>query len=107
MDNLLITLSESATSKIRAFQEEEDRQGMALRVAVREDGPASDIGRALRIDDDPYAMLFGGEVRIGDMGFATTSRSKTMSHTCNSKKTAINASRLTPPRRSRAAKLRA
>ncbi len=39
MDNL-ITLSESATSKIRAFQEEGDRQGMALRVAVREDGPA-------------------------------------------------------------------
>ncbi len=41
MDDLLITLSESATSKIRAFQEEEDRQGMALRVAVREDGPAA------------------------------------------------------------------
>ncbi len=41
MDNLLITLSESATSKIRAFQEEGDRQGMALRVAVREDGPAA------------------------------------------------------------------
>ncbi len=41
MDDLLITLSESATSKIRAFQEAEDRQGMALRVAVREDGPAA------------------------------------------------------------------
>ena len=41
MDDLLITLSESATSKIRAFQEEGDRQGMALRVAVREDGPAA------------------------------------------------------------------
>ena len=41
MKALLLTLTEAAVEKIKHLQEARDRDGMAVRVAVREDGPAA------------------------------------------------------------------
>ena len=41
MERTIIRLTEAAIQKIRAFQDNDERTGMAVRIAVREDGPAA------------------------------------------------------------------
>lgn len=41
MERPIITLTEAAIQKLRAFEDKDEHRGMAVRIAVREDGPAA------------------------------------------------------------------